>query len=290
MTMITPSYLGETIEYSSLHACRSTLEDPTFPDGTITTFEVPGSSMEAGQGTLPASFSGLNNLGAITGLWYDENNNFHGFLRSPDGTFADFEAPGADTMDEFYGTFPGSLNDFGAITGYYLDASGVYHGFLRSPDGNFTTPLDAPGADLIPGDFNGTFPSNINLFGAIIGDYLDAGEVYHGFLRSSFGTFTTYDVNGAGTGAFEGTVPVANNLFGAIAGYYVDSNNVAHGFLAIPCIKACEDNTVAAVALSPTSKALSPGIRNRGNLGSYTVSPMLRALGRPRGLGAQLSK
>ena len=31
MTMITPSYLGETIEYSSLHACRSTLEDPTFP-------------------------------------------------------------------------------------------------------------------------------------------------------------------------------------------------------------------------------------------------------------------
>ena len=38
MTMITPSYLGETIEYSSLHACRSTLEDPTpelRPSGTI---------------------------------------------------------------------------------------------------------------------------------------------------------------------------------------------------------------------------------------------------------------
>ena len=34
MTMITPSYLGETIEYSSLHACRSTLEDPT-PGETI---------------------------------------------------------------------------------------------------------------------------------------------------------------------------------------------------------------------------------------------------------------
>ena len=32
MTMITPSYLGETIEYSSLHACRSTLEDPTTLD------------------------------------------------------------------------------------------------------------------------------------------------------------------------------------------------------------------------------------------------------------------
>ena len=36
MTMITPSYLGETIEYSSLHACRSTLEDPTgIPFGPV---------------------------------------------------------------------------------------------------------------------------------------------------------------------------------------------------------------------------------------------------------------
>ena len=35
MTMITPSYLGETIEYSSLHACRSTLEDPTMNVSTL---------------------------------------------------------------------------------------------------------------------------------------------------------------------------------------------------------------------------------------------------------------
>ena len=35
MTMITPSYLGETIEYSSLHACRSTLEDPTYGEVAI---------------------------------------------------------------------------------------------------------------------------------------------------------------------------------------------------------------------------------------------------------------
>ena len=40
MTMITPSYLGETIEYSSLHACRSTLEDPTdsYGDGKYVSF------------------------------------------------------------------------------------------------------------------------------------------------------------------------------------------------------------------------------------------------------------
>ena len=43
MTMITPSYLGETIEYSSLHACRSTLEDPTGvePSGDIDRRQFP---------------------------------------------------------------------------------------------------------------------------------------------------------------------------------------------------------------------------------------------------------
>ena len=44
MTMITPSYLGETIEYSSLHACRSTLEDPTqrnWGDASFKTYCTP---------------------------------------------------------------------------------------------------------------------------------------------------------------------------------------------------------------------------------------------------------
>ena len=42
MTMITPSYLGETIEYSSLHACRSTLEDPTAPHNILVIGVGPG--------------------------------------------------------------------------------------------------------------------------------------------------------------------------------------------------------------------------------------------------------
>ena len=42
MTMITPSYLGETIEYSSLHACRSTLEDPI-----TESLEVPDDRLDA---------------------------------------------------------------------------------------------------------------------------------------------------------------------------------------------------------------------------------------------------
>ena len=45
MTMITPSYLGETIEYSSLHACRSTLEDPTHVDNPLVQTEASGSRL-----------------------------------------------------------------------------------------------------------------------------------------------------------------------------------------------------------------------------------------------------
>ncbi len=219
-------------------------------DGTFTTFEVPGSSMEAGQGTLPASFSGLNNFGAITGLYYDANNVFHGFLRNPDDTFVKFEAPGADTTDSFYGTFPQSLNDFGAIAGYYIDANSVYHGFLRRPGGKFTT-FEAPGADTTAGDFNGTFPSTINLFGVITGSYLDASSVNHGFVRSADGTYATFEAPGAGTGAFQGTVPISNNLFGETTGYSIDATNVYHGFLGIPCGHWCEDNDKSTTAASP---------------------------------------
>ena len=56
MTMITPSYLGETIEYSSLHACRSTLEDPTI-DFRSSARELPS---EVDFAIVGGGFSGLS--------------------------------------------------------------------------------------------------------------------------------------------------------------------------------------------------------------------------------------
>ena len=53
MTMITPSYLGETIEYSSLHACRSTLEDPTCRSCSRPAPPGPGSASDRVQGSHP---------------------------------------------------------------------------------------------------------------------------------------------------------------------------------------------------------------------------------------------
>ena len=55
MTMITPSYLGETIEYSSLHACRSTLEDPTPQPASSGVYMLP--ELQATQGSLSGALS-----------------------------------------------------------------------------------------------------------------------------------------------------------------------------------------------------------------------------------------
>ena len=65
----------------------------------------------------------------ITGYYADANGVGHGFLRTHDGSFTTFDAPGAA------GTFPSNVASTGAITGNYLDANGTSHGFLRIPHG-----------------------------------------------------------------------------------------------------------------------------------------------------------
>ena len=52
----------------------------------FTKFDPPG-SIE----TIPNS---MNRSGAITGYYFDANFLFHGFLRSPDGTFTTIDFPG----------------------------------------------------------------------------------------------------------------------------------------------------------------------------------------------------
>jgi uncharacterized membrane protein len=150
------------------------------PDGTLTTFNAPGAGTGSYQGTgCPGCALGLNQLGAIAGIYSDANSVNHGFLRSPDGTFTTFDAPGAGT-GSYEGTgcpsdCPTSLNDLGAITGVYIDANFVYHGYLRSPAGNIVT-VDPVGTIF-------TFCVGINDLGTIAGSYADANGVYHGFLR-----------------------------------------------------------------------------------------------------------
>ena len=104
MTMITPSYLGETIEYSSLHACRSTLEDPTLKGNAqtgVSSDNATGFTVDHNEVAANAiGYEAKNNCGCsggmkfftstkatITnnwvhdngsvGIWVDTNNSFY---------------------------------------------------------------------------------------------------------------------------------------------------------------------------------------------------------------------
>jgi hypothetical protein len=91
--------------------------------------------------------------------------------------------------------------------------------------------IDAPGAS--PAPFYGTEAYAITPAGEIMGNYVDATSLVHGFLRSKDGAFTTIDAPGAGSevGSFQGTIPESITPAGAIAGFYNDANYVNHGFL-----------------------------------------------------------
>ena len=98
-------------------------------DGKITKFDAPGAGKDPFEGTgcpsdCPVS---LNNFGAITGIYIDSNDVFHGYLRSPAGKFVTVDPKGTVF------TFPVGINDFGSTAGYYIDANDVYHGYLTLP-------------------------------------------------------------------------------------------------------------------------------------------------------------
>jgi hypothetical protein len=91
------------------------------------------------------------------------------------------------------------------------------------------TTFDAPGAGT--GPLQGTYATNINPSGTIIGFSRDATNVRHGFIRSQDGSFTSFDAPGAGTGAGQGTRAYSINPSGTITGFFNDAVNVFHGYV-----------------------------------------------------------
>jgi hypothetical protein len=98
------------------------------------------------------------------------------------------------------------------------------------------TILDAPGAGT--GQYQGTFPTAINSARVITGYYLDANSVYHGFVLTRHGSFTSFDAPGAGNQAnqypVQGTQAFSINPALAIVGYYTDTGGITHCFLRAP--------------------------------------------------------
>lgn len=211
------------------------------PDGTFDTWGGPnGCDATPATGCYGTAAFSINDIGTVAGGYEDNSGNFvgHGLLRTPEGRLTSFEAPGSGT-GSYQGTgSPGSsspLNQFGANAGYYIDASSLVHAYLRFPWGEITT-FDVPGEGSGGIGCYNDCSIGLNDWGAITGFYLDASNVYHGFVRHPDGKVTTFDAPGANVtaGSYSGTFPVSINNRGEIAGYYLDSNGVNHGFLLLP--------------------------------------------------------
>ena len=218
------------------------------PNGTLSTLDIPGAVTGPYLGTHAV---GINAAGWIAG-WYTVNTvgAGRGYLRAPGGKITTFAAPDGGTGVNlatgqgqgtyelgFIGNGSSVINLAAAITGYYFDPSNALHGFLRTPQGAIAEfDVGPAGVDPSTGNPYGTAPSTINLEGAIVGYYLDANFVNHGFLRAPQGRITELDVPSAGAvpGQYQGTVACSNNLAGVITGFWIDASNVVHGFLAIP--------------------------------------------------------
>lgn len=239
------------------------------------TFDVPGAGTGQFQGTGCEQYDCyvlLNDLGEITGYYVDANNVYHGFIRSPEGEFTTFDAPGADTTQQsFHGTFPSGINDAGAITGSYTDSSGGSHGFLRSPEGAFLT-FDVKGS--MPGT---TSPIALNLEGAIVGYYLDQNSVFQSFLRKPDGSFESWSGPGQcetspATDCFGGGA-VGINALGIISGTYEDNsvNFVQHGQIRSAQGKVTRYDVPG--AQSTTGAASGSPINLFGTIAGYYIDP-----------------
>lgn len=186
-------------------------------DGSMTIIRVPGAN--------DTQIYGINDSGTMVGTFDTPSFATFGFLRTADGKFTYFRPTGTQfwegaiaidnvgnvagtiisTYDFFIcyirtsggavttfnppGGFDCEVNDIvaGTVSGTYSDPAGFFSGFLRYPDGTYTV-----------------FPIGYQVNGAVLNsEESAAGSFYlsdgssHGYIRSTSGAITYFDLNGA---------------------------------------------------------------------------------------------
>jgi hypothetical protein len=116
----------------------------------------------------------INDLGIVTGYFFDASRRIHGFLRDADGEIIVIDAT-PDAMD----TEPTGTNARGETAGIAEGGS-----FIRDRKGNITI-FNAPDAEE-------TFVSGINARGEIAGMFKDQTGGNEGYVRDLNGRMTTF--------------------------------------------------------------------------------------------------
>lgn len=163
----------------------------------------------------------INSRGDLVGSYTldpDAANGFTGYVMRGSTFTSTFSYPGANVTN----TYVLGQNESGALVGSYKTTTAdEEHGFLRTAHGKFRQ-IDYPGSIQ-------TEAFGINDQGDIVGRYLDAGGVNHGFLLSD-GDFTTFDSAGPNTFAW------GINSKGNIVGWAFPT--ASDGFIGFKLLKA----------------------------------------------------
>ena len=139
----------------------------TLIDGIFTTYDFPGS--------VNTYFYALDNTGKAAGHYKDIDGVYHGVILEG-GELRQYDFPGAAETHIY-----GISDETGALSGNIVDAAGITHAFSGELIITF------PGAVNTYGDF-------VNAAGAVVGSYIDADGMFHGFIRHPDGSFTTIDL------------------------------------------------------------------------------------------------
>ena len=139
----------------------------TLIDGVFKTYDFPGS--------LKTYFYALDNNGKAAGHYKGPDDLYHGIIME-DGELTQYDFPEAVQTFIF-----GMSDETGALSGNIVDETGVTRAF----SGDMV--ITFPGAVKTYGDF-------VNAAGVIVGSYVDADGMPHGFMRNPDGSFITIDV------------------------------------------------------------------------------------------------
>ena len=139
----------------------------TLIDGVFATYDFPGS--------VNTFFYALDNTGKAAGHYKDIDGLYHGVILEG-GELRQYDFPGAAETHIY-----GISDETGALSGNIVDAAGTTHAF----SGELI--ITVPGAVNTYGDF-------VNAAGAVVGSYIDADGMFHGFIRNPDGSFATIDL------------------------------------------------------------------------------------------------
>ncbi|MDE0186670.1 MAG: hypothetical protein OXP71_14620 [Candidatus Poribacteria bacterium] len=124
-------------------------------------------------------FYALGNDLRAAGHYQDSDGLYHGVIME-NGELQRYDFPGAVQ------TFIYGISDAtGVLTGNWIDEAGVHRGF----SGDET--VEFPGARETHAHF-------VNASGGMVGSYVDAGGVYHAYVRTPGGRFISLDLPRAG--------------------------------------------------------------------------------------------